>query len=147
MAVPPTESSAVMILASIAVVLSVSAADPEAADILAALDMTTFRNSLRPRSADGLRRPADWGFVHPARDNGWAYLTQQVDGRPAWTLGLGVIRPEDDAVVVCFSDQARDGGAYDARSAMRVVRDAAGGYRVSEQGLDEPTCRPTPGQD
>ena len=142
---PPPDRSAVMILASLALAFSISAGNPEAADILAKLDMTTFRNSLRPRSAEGLKRPADWGFAHPVSENSWASLTQEVEGRPVWTIGLRIIRREGDAVVVCFSDRARNGGTYNARSAMRVVREPAG-YRVTDQGLDEPTCRPAPGQ-
>ncbi len=135
-----------MILVSVALASALSMGDPQAADILSKLDMTTFRNSLRPRSEEGMKRPADWRFADPASEGGWAYLTQEVAGRPAWTIGLRIIRREGEAVVACFSDRAQNGGTYAARSALRIVRDDAGGYHVVQQGLEEPTCRPAPGQ-
>ncbi|WP_426050396.1 hypothetical protein [Brevundimonas sp. SL161] len=135
-----------MILVSVALATAISMSDPQAADILSKLDMTTFRNSLRPRAAEGLERPADWGFAGPTNEAGWAYLTQQVAGRRSWTIGLTIIRQEGEAVVACFSDQARNGGTYYARSAVRIVSDGEGGYRVDQQGSDEPTCQPAPGQ-
>ena len=66
--------------------------------------------------------------------------------REDWVIGLRIIRRESEGVIGCFSDKALNGGSYRTRQAIRIVVDDAGGYRVAENDLNEPTCKPEPGQ-
>lgn len=115
---------------------------PTAAEILPRLDMTSFRNSTGPTRGGGRRVPADWAFTELTVEDGVATLERPGD----WAFTLGIIRTAPDGVIACFYDRARNGGTYAALSAVRIVSDGAGGYRVADQHLDEPTCRPIPGQ-
>lgn len=115
---------------------------PSAAEVLQYLDMTSFRNSLGPRREPGLRVPSDWGFSELTIDNGHATLEEPGE----WEFSLGIIRIARDGVIACFYDRARNGGTYNAQQALRIVRDKAGGYRVADQNIIEPSCPPLPGQ-
>lgn len=126
--------------------LCAEAFEPQAAAILQGLDMMSFPNSLRPSRAPGRQRPPDWGFVQPSTYGDEHYLTRMDEGREDWVIGLRIIRREPEGVIGCFSDKALNGGSYRARQAIRIVVDDAGGYRVAENDLNEPTCKPEPGQ-
>lgn len=135
-----------MFLASLALAAGLSVAQPSAEEVLRGLDMTSFRNSLQPRRAPGLKRPADWDFTEASSSGDSFYLTRRFDRRDDWVIGLRIIRSEPDGAVACFSDRTLNGGSYLAFQAIRIVRDPAGGYRVAEDDLDEASCRPAPGQ-
>ncbi|RZI98536.1 MAG: hypothetical protein EON90_12975 [Brevundimonas sp.] len=115
--------------------------DVSAADILQRLDLNSFPNSTGPRKVAGWKYPADWSFTVLREEGGSAVLE-----RPgAWAMSLRIIRRTEDGIIVCFFDHAQNGGNYSARSALRIVGDGAGGYRVAEE-VEDPTCEPLPGQ-
>lgn len=121
--------------------------EPSAADMLQRLDMTSFRNSLQPSRAPGKKHPADWSFTSASTRSGQSYLTRLDSGRQDWVIGLKIIRRDAEGAIACFSDEALGYANYRAYSAVRIVSDGSGGYRVTAEDLDEPTCQPASGQD
>ncbi|WP_312144468.1 hypothetical protein [Brevundimonas sp.] len=132
-------------LASIALVAALQIAEPTALAVLRDLDLTSFPNSTGPARLPGRKHPRDWNFRHSGTDKDWTFLTRREDGRDDWTIGLRIIRRSPDGIIACFHDRAQNGGSYSAASAIRIVA-TVDGYRAAEQGLNEPTCPPMPGQ-
>ena len=114
--------------------------------MLQGLDMTSFSNSLQPSRAPGRKHPADWSFTSASTTDGHSYLTRYENGRQDWIIGLKIIRRENGGAIACFSDQALGDASYRAYSAIHIVSDGIGGYRVTAEDLDEPTCKPAPGR-
>lgn len=135
-----------MLISVLALIALGSASEPSAADMLQGLDMTSFRNSLQPSRAPGRKHPADWSFTTASTVGSRISLTRFASGREDWVIGLQIIRRETEGAVACFSDEALGHANYRAYSAIRIVSDGMGGYRVAAENLDEPTCRPAPGQ-
>ena len=136
-----------MLIAALTLIALSPAAEPSAAEMLHGLDMTSFRNSLQPSRTPQRKRPADWLFTVASTDGRAASLTRyDSGGHEDWVIGLKIIRREADGAVACFSDQALGHARYRAYSAIRIVSDGTGGYTVAAQDLDEPSCRPAPGQ-
>lgn len=129
-------------LALMSFVVSLQSA-PSAAEVLHGLDLTSFRNSTGPRREVGLRRPVDWAFSGLSIAGGQASLERPKDG---WTISLEILRTTSDGVIACFNDQARNGGSYSAQTALHIVRDDVGGYRVVDETVRDPDCPPRLGQ-
>ena len=132
-------------LAAIALVAVLQMAEPTTSQVLADLDLTSFRNSTGPSRLPGRKHPRDWSFLTSTTANHRALLTSRLDGRDDWVISLRVIRRSSDGIIACFYDRALNGGSYNTASAIRIVP-TVHGYRVVEQGLNETTCPAMPGQ-
>lgn len=117
-------------------------AQPTAAEILQRLDLNSFPNSTGPRKVDGWTYPADWSFTEASEADGVATLTNP----RVWSISLMVIRHQEDGTIVCFVDDAQNGGSYLSRVALRVTGDTQTGFRAVDR-VSDPSCEPVPGQD
>jgi hypothetical protein len=108
-------------------VLIAAAPPPGAEEVLARLDLTSFPNSTGPRHLQGPATPAAAGFSEASSgENGWAFRTIPGDGTGGWQLGLRVLETNGEAVVVCFTDIARNGGSYFVQTALTLTPTADG---------------------
>jgi hypothetical protein len=101
----------------------------DAASIAAKLDLRAFANSTGPRREPQKKSPADYGFVRATVEDGWATLFDPVVG---WRLGVKVLQRSPGKVVICFRDQAANGGSYNTQTALTLKPAADGLYRASE---------------
>jgi hypothetical protein len=111
------------------------------------LDLTTFRNSTGSQRNPGDRFFSDLG-IRPTQasdsvtthEGEWRYSVRVLARRDFNGDGL-------DDVAICFADQARNGGTYDARSPLLLQlvdrRAIALGFEID--GMDEAeTCQRVP---
>jgi hypothetical protein len=111
------------------------------------LDLTTFRNSTGPQRSPGDRffsdlglRPTQASDSVATHDGEWRYTVRVLARRDFNGDGL-----ED--VAICFTDQARNGGTYDARSPLLLQRIGGRVIALSYEidGMAEAeTCSPVP---
>jgi hypothetical protein len=90
-----------------------------------ALDLSSFNNSTGPRRRPEARTPEQYGFTRIDFDGEWARFVEEDLG---WEMDLKLIRREGDVLLVCFKDQARNGGSYATEDALELRRNDAGLY-------------------
>lgn len=104
-------------------------ADESAASIGAKLDLGAFANSTGPRREPDKKTPADYGFAPTTVAQGWASFVNPAIG---WRLGVKVLERSPEGVVICFRDEARNGGSYDTQTALSLRPAPDGLYRAIE---------------
>jgi hypothetical protein len=119
-----------------------AAETPDPVSVIRKLDLSSFANSTGPRRVPGKRTPEQYGFTKIEARNGVAYLTEP-DGE--WSLSLWLIGQQPGHVLVCFEDQALNGGAYDAESVLDLSLDADELYKAKERPATA-ACPARPGQ-
>jgi hypothetical protein len=102
-----------------------------------ALDMTSFRNSIGPRRAEGARTLADYGFVHSESEGNTAYYE---DAEGGWRFSIGLISLDGKTATLCITDKAQNGGSYFTRKPLVAELDADGLYRASTIEPAVPEC-------
>lgn len=112
------------------------------------LDLTTFRNSTGDRRNPGDRFFSDLG-IRPTQTSDSVATN---DGEE-WRYTVRVLARRDfngdglDEVAVCFADQARNGGTYDARSPLllQLIDRRAIALSFEIDGIEEAeTCQRVP---
>jgi hypothetical protein len=51
--------------------------------------------------------------------DGWTVISQHDD---SWDIGIRLLSSDQDGALICFFDEARNGGSYRAQSALKVAR-------------------------
>lgn len=100
----------------------------DAASIGARLDLSSFANSTGPRREPGKRTPADYGFALPSVADGWASFIAPARG---WRLGVKVLKKEPGRTLVCFVDEAQNGGSYFHQTALVLAPAPGHFYRAT----------------
>lgn len=109
-----------------------------AVEMIARLDMTSFRNSIGPRRVAGERSLAQYGFTErSAFDDGWAYA-KMADG--SWQFGIFVLTDGQTTKRLCVTDDAIDRGTYHATIPIEVSRQADGTWRSVHVFARLPGC-------
>lgn len=122
-----------MLVSALVASLLFGQSSPDAASLLARLDLTSFRNSVGPRHLPSPATPDAAGFTEATFQEGWAARSRP--GNP-WTISLKVLSVEGDAVHVCFSDVALNGGSYFVRKAL-VLRPSGDLYIAEPSPRDD----------
>jgi|SRR5579859_4284373 len=100
------------------------------------LDLTSFPNSTGPRRKIGALTPADYGFTRISRREGWTVLSEQDGG---WIIGVRLLSTDASGALICFLDEARNGGTYRDQSALEVAPSSDGLFHAQR------TLRPVRG--
>lgn len=109
-----------------------------AVEMIARLDMTSFRNSIGPRRVAGERNLPQYGFTErSAFDDGWAYA-KMTDG--SWQFGIFVLTDGQTTKRLCVTDDAIGSGTYHATIPMEVARQADGTWRALRVFRRLPGC-------
>lgn len=109
-------------------------------EMIARLDMTSFRNSIGPGRAADRHTLAQYGFTDRSSfDDGWAYA-KMADN--SWQFGIFVLTNGKKVKQLCVTDDALGGPTYHTTIAIEVRRDAAGRWESSKDlgsvvGCDE----------
>jgi hypothetical protein len=114
---------------------------PDAAMVARNLDLTTFPNSIGPRRKPGAKIPADYGFTAVDADGSLAILSQTDH---SWEISVTLISHDGDDVIVCFGDDARNGGSYHAQSPLKLHHELTGLYRALAERPQIPSCPAIP---
>ena len=124
-------------------VTPVRAAEPKkTALLLKRLDLASFRNSTGPRRKVGKRTPEQYGFVKSSVRNQAAVLTE-ADG--SWAISLSIIGEKLGHNLVCFEDEAENGGQYATKQVLDLTLGQDGLYEAKEQAATA-DCPARPGQ-
>ena len=108
-----------------------------AAMVARTLDLTTFDNSTSPRRKAGHRTPADYGFTIVDGDRSLALLSPK---DRTWELSVELISQSGDEVIICFGDNARDGGTYHVQQPIALHHELNGLYRALPDRPPVPSC-------
>jgi hypothetical protein len=100
----------------------------DAAVIGARLDLGSFANSTGPRRQPGRKTPYDYGFSQVSIADGWASFVSPTLG---WRLGVRVLKKEPGRTLVCFVDEAKNGGSYFHQTALILTRAPGQFYRAT----------------
>jgi hypothetical protein len=101
------------------------------------LDLTSFANSVGPRRKPGARLPADYGFTHVDGNDSLAVLSEP---DRSWELSVELISRNGDDVVICFGDDARNGGTYHSQQPLTLHKGLDGVYRALDERPQVPSC-------
>ncbi len=110
------------------------------AEVARTLDITSFRNSIRPGLKPGTKTLAQNGFtvVEPvegdARSIG-AYLPDH-----SWLFEITVLKSKGDKVVVCIFDRALNGGTYLSLEPLELQRGRDGLLHATRRKVSDPRC-------
>jgi hypothetical protein len=110
---------------------------PTAAMVARTLDLTSFDNSTGPRRRAGARTPADYGFINADTIGSLAVLSPKDRN---WELTVELISRSGDDVVICFGDNARDGGSYRVQQPLTLHHELNGLYRALPDRPQVPSC-------
>lgn len=110
------------------------------------LDLTTFRNSTGGQRSPGDRFFSDLG-IHPTQASGTVAAHDGED----WRYSVDVLARRDfngdgiEEVAICFTDQARNSGSYNARSPLllQLVDRRAIALSFEIDGMSEAETCPT----
>ena len=114
---------------------------PTAATVARNLDLTSFPNSTGPRRKAGARTPADYGFTVVDADGSLAVLSEK---DRSWEISVTLISQDHGDAIVCFGDDARNGGAYHAQAPLTLRHGEDGLYRPLPERPQIPTCPAKP---
>jgi hypothetical protein len=109
----------------------------DAAVIGARLDLTSFANSTGPRRQPNNKTPADYGFTEVSVADGWASFVAPALG---WRLGVKVLKRWPGRTLVCFADEARNGGSYFTQTTLILTPTTDHLYRAA-RSPETPACR------
>jgi hypothetical protein len=129
--------------------LAMASAEPERgtptpvteAELARRLDLTSFPNSTGPRRRAGAVTPADYGFTRLSMRDGWTVLSEADGG---WDIGLRRLSSDRGEVLVCFLDQARNGGSYRTQTPLELTRGTDGLFRASRELSSIKDCPSVP---
>ena len=133
-------TSLAVALAAIVLTRPCWSAELTPAGVARTLDITSFRNSIRPGLKPGTKTLAQNGFtvVEPvegdARSVG-VYLSDH-----SWLFKITVLRSEGDKAVVCIFDRALNGGTYLALNPVELRRDRDGLLHATGRKVSDPRC-------
>ncbi len=86
--------------------------------VVAHLDVTTFRNSIGPRREPGKSSLHEYGFnvIHANELN-----ADLINTSINWRMHFEMIKTTDSYLLICFDDQAINGGTYHTRNLIKVT--------------------------
>ncbi|AYO78684.1 pesticin immunity protein [Sphingobium yanoikuyae] len=127
-------------LASSATVIS-AVKDDAVDSVLENLDLTSFPNSTGPRRVSGKKTFSDYGFSVIRKDRLSAYMEM---GSHEWAMSFDVLSMTDSQMTICFRDRARNGGSYNAVSALSLSKSPEGMWTGKQLERALPNCRNAP---
>ena len=114
--------------------LTIAETEPRADAVLAALDLSSFRNSVGPRHLQSPATPETAGFTEAAFEDGHASRTST---NGDWSIGLRILAVEGDDVRVCFTDMASK-ASYFVQTSLTLHR--SGNVYVAMRGTESDNC-------
>ncbi|WP_420146204.1 hypothetical protein [Sphingobium sp.] len=109
--------------------------------VLANLDLTSFQNSTGPRRVSGKKTFSDYGFTVIRKDKLSAFMEM---GSHEWAMSFDVLSTTDSQMTICFRDRARNGGSYNAVSALSLSKSPEGMWMGTQLKGGLPNCRNAP---
>lgn len=110
------------------------------AEVARTLDITSFRNSIRPGLKPGTKTLAQNGFtvVEPVEGDASSVGVYLPDH--SWLFEVTVRRSEGDKVVVCIFDRALNGGTYLSLNPVELRRGRDGLLHATGRKVSDPRC-------
>lgn len=113
--------------------------DALAQDILANLEVNTFRNSLHPVHFPEGTTLGKTPFHIAKKVEGDRSTWQAIDEERTWIYSVTVIQSDQAGVTICFGDHSLV-GTYRASSPLLVKKNSSGNYVVLRELPDIPVC-------
>lgn len=120
--------------------ISQAYADTSLKKIIENLDISSFRNSLGPRSPEKGATLPSFGFNIPINyDNKEIYgLT---DKNNSWSYSIKIIKEEKNNITICFYDYANTTqSTYKAAEALKLKKDINGKYASISENITNISC-------
>ena len=110
---------------------------PDALFIARHLDVLSFPSSIYPRRRPQANTLMDYGFTQfKARPNG----VESIEDDGEWYFAVDLIADHGDIKELCITDEATNGGTYDARYPVKVRLGPDGLFHAIEHPPEGKTC-------
>lgn len=134
-------------LASLAVILGATALTPACwsaellpSEVARTLDITSFRNSIRPGLRPGTKTLAQNGFTEIDPTKGDAGSVEAYRPGRSWLFKITVRRSGGGKAVVCILDQAENGGTCLSLEPVELQQGRDGLLHATGRAVSDPRC-------
>ena len=110
------------------------------AEVARTLDITSFRNSVRPGLKPGTKILAQNGFTVVEPVDGDASSVGVYLPDHSWLFEITVRRSEGDKAIVCILDKAENGGTYLSLKPLELQRGRDGLLHATGRAVSDPRC-------
>ncbi len=115
-------------------------AEPLPSEVARTLDITSFRNSIRPGLKPGTKTLAQNEFTEMNPVEGDANSVEVWLPDRSWLFEITVLKGEGDKAVVCILDKAENGGTYLSLELLELRRGRDGLLHATGRAVSSPRC-------